>query len=200
VVLARALLRGPDKERPAAPPPDWRVPFGHPTPSRRSCPQCGSELPQDAPEGLCPRCLLQRRLAPSRPSPPPHAPPPTPPAPPPAELAPHFPQLEVLELLGQGGMGAVYKARQVKLDRTVALKVLPPEVGRDPAFAERFTREARALARLNHPSIVTIHDFGESGGLYYFLMEFIDGVNLRQALRAGGLRPPQALALIPQLC
>ena len=97
-------------------------------------------------------------------------------------LAPLLPQLEILELLGQGGMGAVYKARQPSLDRLVAVKILPPEVGRDPAFAERFTREARALARLSHPNIVAVHDFGQSGGLFYFVMEYVDGVNLRQLL------------------
>ena len=78
----------------------------------------------------------------------------------PQELARHFPQLEILELLGAGGMGAVYKARQPGLDRLVALKILPPEVGADPAFAERFTREAQALARLSHPNIVSVYDFG----------------------------------------
>jgi tRNA A-37 threonylcarbamoyl transferase component Bud32 len=121
-------------------------------------------------------------------------------APTPDELAPFFPQLEVLELIGQGGMGAVYKARQTKLDRLVAVKILPPEWGRDPAFAERFTREARALARLNHPHIVAVHDFGETGGLYYLVMEFVDGPNLRQVLEAGRLAPAQALAVIPQMC
>jgi serine/threonine protein kinase len=118
----------------------------------------------------------------------------------PAELARHFPQLAVLELLGQGGMGAVYKARQTKLDRLVAIKVLPPEVARDPAFAERFTREARSLARLNHPNIVTVHDFGDADGLYYFTMEYVDGRNLRDLLLDGPLPAAQALAIVPQLC
>ena len=72
-----------------------------------------------------------------------------------------FPQLEILELLGKGGMGAVYKARQPALDRLVALKILPPRPGSDPGFAERFTREARALARLSHPNIVAVYDFGQ---------------------------------------
>ena len=72
-----------------------------------------------------------------------------------AELAAKFPQLEILELIGKGGMGAVYKARQRQLDRIVALKILPPGIGDDPAFAERFAREAKALAKLNHPGIVT---------------------------------------------
>jgi tRNA A-37 threonylcarbamoyl transferase component Bud32 len=121
-------------------------------------------------------------------------------APDPAELAPHFPQLEILELIGQGGMGAVYKARQLKLDRFVALKVLPQEWGRDPAFAERFQREARALAKLNHPHIVAVHDFGEAGGHFYLLMEFVDGANLRRLLQSGPLEPRLALQVVPQIC
>ena len=72
-------------------------------------------------------------------------------------------------------MGAVYKARQKQLDRLVALKILPPLIGQDEAFAERFMREARSLARLNHPRIVSIHDFGHTeAGLYYFIMEYVD--------------------------
>src|SRR4051812_41660615 len=171
----------------------------------RRCPECGAELPGDAPEGLCPRCLFRRGLRPSagaaegegvataayRSSFT---------APAPAELTAYFPQLEVLELLGQGGMGAVYKARQPTLDRLVALKVLPPEVGRDPAFAERFAREARALARLSHPNIITVYEFGQADGLYYFLMEYLDGLNLRQLLRAGQLQPQEALKIVPQIC
>jgi predicted Ser/Thr protein kinase len=118
----------------------------------------------------------------------------------PEELARHFPNLEIEELLGQGGMGAVYKARQRRLDRLVALKILPPEVAVGPGFAERFTREARALAQLNHPHVVTVYDFGEAGGMYYFLMEFVDGVNLRQMIDRGKLDPREALAIVPQVC
>jgi len=98
-------------------------------------------------------------------------------------------------------MGAVYKARQMELDRMVAVKILPPEVSTDPAFAERFTREARALARLSHPNIVAVYDFGRTGdGLFYFIMEYVDGVNLRQAIQSGGMDPKQALAIVPQIC
>jgi predicted Ser/Thr protein kinase len=121
-------------------------------------------------------------------------------APEPADLAAHFPQLEILSLLGQGGMGAVYMARQRKLDRLVALKVLPAEWGRDPAFAERFQREARALARLNHPNIVAVHDFGEAGRHFFLLMEYVDGANLRRVLQGGPPEPRLALQIIPQIC
>jgi serine/threonine protein kinase len=172
-------------------------------PQALHCPGCQAEVAADAPHGLCPACLFQRIIegrdeaeepAAGR-SPPAGFVPPSP-----AELAKHFPQLEMLTLLGQGGMGAVYKARQTKLDRLVAVKILPPEVARDPAFAERFTREARSLARLNHPHIVTVHDFGDVDGLFYFTMEYVDGRNLRDLLQAGALPAAQALAIIPQLC
>jgi tRNA A-37 threonylcarbamoyl transferase component Bud32 len=116
------------------------------------------------------------------------------------ELATLFPQLEILELIGRGGMGAVYKARQPNLDRSVALKILLPDIGKDPTFAERFSREARALARLNHPHIVSVYDSGHVGGLYFFLMEYVDGVNLRQAIQAEQISPEKALAIVPQIC
>ena len=111
-----------------------------------------------------------------------------------------FPQLEVMEFIGQGGMGAVYKARQKQLDRIVALKVLPPGIGDDPAFAERFTREAKALAKLMHPNIVALFEFGQADGIYYLLMEFVDGVSLGQLLRASRMSAREALAIVPQIC
>jgi serine/threonine protein kinase len=170
------------------------------------CPRCGAELPADSPGGQCPKCLLQAGYeSQAGPSSAYHPTAQSPQAagfaPPPIdELARQFPQLELIELLGQGGMGAVYKARQLGLDRLVALKILPPEVGRDPAFAERFTREARALARLGHPNIVGVYDFGQRDGMFYIVMEYMEGVNLRQAILAGGMSPPQALAIVPQIC
>jgi tRNA A-37 threonylcarbamoyl transferase component Bud32 len=167
------------------------------------CPGCAAELATDAPEGLCPQCLYQGIVEGRAEAEGPAAGR-TPPsgfvAPAATELAPHFPQLEILRLLGQGGMGAVYQARQTKLDRLVAVKILPPEVARDSAFAERFTREAQALARLNHPHIVTVHDFGDVDGLYYFTMEYVDGHNLRDLMQAGPLPAAQVLAIVPQLC
>ncbi len=125
----------------------------------------------------------------------PHSPPPSS-----ADIARHFPQLEVIELLGSGGMGAVYKARQREIDRLVALKILPSDAASDPGFAERFTREARALAKLNHPNIVALYDFGHVNGLHYFIMEYVDGLNLRQLEQAGQLSPREALQIIPQIC
>jgi serine/threonine protein kinase len=119
---------------------------------------------------------------------------------PPEQIAPHFPQLEILKCLGRGGMGVVYKARQKSLNRLVALKLLAPERVQDAKFAERFTREAQALAALNHPNIVTIYDFGQAGGFYYLLMEFVDGLNLRQLLRTRKFTPEEALAIVPPLC
>jgi tRNA A-37 threonylcarbamoyl transferase component Bud32 len=115
-------------------------------------------------------------------------------------VAAAFPHLEILELIGQGGMGFVFKARQPKLDRLVALKILPGTLATDPAFAERFTREGRMLARLNHPNIVIVHDFGQADGFFYLLMEFVDGLNLRQVMQAGRFTPAQALAVVPKIC
>ena len=230
------------------------------------CPECGADLPPSAPRGLCPACLLKRGLetntlgysadaAPAARWTPPTV----------EELSPRFPELEITRLIGRGGMGAVYRARQKNLDRVVALKILPPEIGRDPAFAERFTREAQAMARLNHPHIVTIHAFGQLASppsspasletptsppasletptsppasletptsssaslgartsssapssaaaqnnpspiiprlpeLYYFIMEYVDGMNLRSLLDSGHISPKEALAIVPQIC
>lgn len=111
-----------------------------------------------------------------------------------------FPQLQILGVLGAGGMGAVYKARQPALDRIVALKILPADDSSGTNFAERFNREARALARLNHPNIVTVYEFGQVEGLHFFLMEFVDGANLRQLEKSGRLSPREALQIIPQIC
>jgi len=167
------------------------------TADSKDCPKCGGPIPAEAPQGLCPKCLLSQAAIPTEAGKDDSskAVPPTL-----AELAAAFPQLEILELIGQGGMGFVFKARQPKIERLVALKILPQSLAADPAFAERFTREGRVLARLNHPNIVTIHDFGQANGWFYLLMEFVDGVNLRQAMRTGRFTPAQALAIVPKIC
>ncbi len=154
-------------------------------------------ISEDAPGGLCPSCLMQFVAmstggadfqADDR-------------SPPDLELVrAAFPLLQILELIGQGGMGAVFKARQTKLDRLVALKILPQRLAREPLFAERFEREGRLLARLNHPNIVGVHDFGQANGYYYLMMEYVDGVNLRQALTTGQFTTQQSLSVIPKIC
>src|SRR5262249_336265 len=138
-----------------------------------ACIECASPVDADAPEGLCPSCLLglaasnsPSPLGGTTPLPGAGFVPPTPP-----HLPRCFAGLAILELLGQGGMGAGYKARQPKLDRLVAVKILPPDWGKDRGFADRFEREAKALARLSHPHIVGVHDFGETDGLFYLVME-----------------------------
>ncbi len=116
------------------------------------------------------------------------------------DLSQRFPQLEILHLVGQGGMGSVYCARQKSLNRLVALKVIKPDAQDREKFADRFVREARALAQLNHPNIITVHDFGESDGIYYFIMEYVDGINLRQMIQGERLTPQQALEIVPAVC
>jgi len=162
------------------------------------CAGCAKTVPAGVPLGLCPECLIRSGFntgtapggAPDRRFVPPAL----------DEMRALFPQLEILELIGQGGMGAVYKARQPGLDRLVALKILPAAISGDPGFAERFNREARLLARLQHPRIVTIHDFGVAGDLHYLLMEYVDGPTLRQVQRGGRLTPAQALRIVPEIC
>jgi len=160
------------------------------------CSHCDAPLPEGVPESQCPRCLLAQVIEPTRADgSATFAAPPSP-----EELAPHFPQLDILECLGRGGMGVVYKARQKSLNRLVALKLLAPERADDPAFAARFENEARALAALSHPHIVGVHDFGKAGGYYYLLMEFVDGMNLRQVLQNKRLTPKEALSIVPPVC
>jgi tRNA A-37 threonylcarbamoyl transferase component Bud32 len=163
------------------------------------CPTCGTPIPPDAPEGVCPACAIGRGLGFGSASKL-------------AEdeavfrraemetLAAAFPQFELLELLGRGGMGEVYKARQKKLGRLVAIKILPEPFGKSDEYTERFLREARSLALLNHPNIVTIYDFGDADGLCYFVMEYIDGVDLRRMIEAHTLTPAEALRIVPQIC
>jgi tRNA A-37 threonylcarbamoyl transferase component Bud32 len=169
------------------------------TPVHQNCPRCGQPIPAGSPQGLCPRCLLQGVM--------PSADRPSPTlafveayvAPTVEEVAKLFPLLEVKELIGQGGMGAVYLARQMALDRFVALKLVRPRET-DPTFAERFVREAKAMARLSHPNVVAVYESGEAGGLPYLVMEYVDGVTLRDAMRERKLTPAEALAIVPQIC
>ena len=172
-----------------------------------ACPRCGSKTEARSAQGLCPRCLLA--AASGEPSAGASSPgevvvtgaaPRRPEAPTPEQLAPHFPALEIQSLIAVGGMGAVFRAQQKSLGRPVALKVLHAEIAGEPGFAERFQREARTLASLSHPGLVAVHDFGQAGPFFYFVMELVDGASLRQMIRAKSVEPAAALKLVMQIC
>ena len=100
---------------------------------------------------------------------------------------------EILHLLGAGGMGEVYKARDIRLGRTVAIKVLPPATASNPHALQRLEREARAVSTLNHPHICTLHDMGHHDGMAFLVMEFLDGETVAQRLAKGPLPIEEAL-------
>ena len=107
----------------------------------------------------------------------------------------------VESFLGQGGMGAVYRATQVRLQRPVAIKIMRRDQGRDHGFEDRFRREALAMAKLNHPNIVSVIDYGEAGADYlYIVMELVEGADLMDVIRTGRMTQEMALALLPQIC
>jgi hypothetical protein len=155
------------------------------------CPVCQCARRAD---GTCPACLFAAGLSEEGWV---SMPPATSEPPPIEELRRRLPQFEIMALHGRGGMGAVYRAHQRALGRDVALKILVPN---HPGAAERFATEARALARLSHPGIVTVYDVGRDGELCWLAMEFVDGPTLREAMHAKTLDPIRALALIPTLC
>lgn len=179
-----------------------------------TCSACGHSLSE--PGGPCVYCLLKAGLGTETQNPPDASSPVSPtakrPEPPPFDLLrkAFADEFEILELIGQGGMSAVYKARQPALDRFVAIKILYGDLARETSFTKRFHHEAKTLARLTHPNIVTIYDVGhreiptESGGdaapIFYLVMEFVDGVNLRQTMRSERFTPQQALSIIPKIC
>jgi len=117
-------------------------------------------------------------------------------------VAEKFPDLEILEFVGRGGMGVVYAARQRELGRMVALKVIPEDSERRPEFAERFRREACAMAMLSHPNIVAIHDFGqtETGSWPFILMEYVEGGDLHSILEKGKLPEDEAMIVVMKIC
>ncbi|MEM6469643.1 MAG: serine/threonine-protein kinase [Planctomycetota bacterium] len=157
------------------------------------CPSCGIALESS---GECSACLLQLGMSETEAEGQTDASLPSL-----EELNAQFPQLEVKRLIGRGGMGAVYHARQTSLDRDVALKVIAKEVSSDAAFVERFTREAKTLAKLSHPNIVTIFDFGNtSDGTAFLVLEFVDGINLREAISGGNVGADEALEVVSTIC
>src|SRR5262245_16122548 len=89
--------------------------------------------------------------------------------------APEIPNYQILDVLGSGGAGIVYRARQVSMDRIVAIKILAPHLAKDPNYLDRFFREARAAARLAHPNLIVAHDVGAHNGTYYMVMEYASG-------------------------
>ncbi|MCC6884469.1 MAG: serine/threonine protein kinase [Verrucomicrobiales bacterium] len=121
----------------------------------------------------------------------------------PDELAKLLPAgaYEVTHFLGAGGMGAVYKGLQIRLKRPVAIKIMRRDMGRDQDFEARFEREAQAMAKLNHPNIISVIDFGEAGPDYLFIvMELVDGTDLMDVIRSKQMTQDMALSLLPQIC
>jgi serine/threonine protein kinase len=110
----------------------------------------------------------------------------------------HLGPYEILEPLGAGGMGEVYRARDTRLDRTVAIKVLPAALAADPQLKARFEREARAISALAHPNICTLHDIGEEDGQTFLVMEHLVGQTLAERLKKGALPLEQALEVATQ--
>lgn len=121
-------------------------------------------------------------------------------APYPAEIAPLFPGYEIECLIATGGMGAVYRAVQKSLDRTVAIKILPHEFSKDAAFCEGFEAEAKAMARLNHPNLIGVYDFGEVNGMLYIIMEYVPGKSLFHSAHGTAIDPNEVIRLVTGIC
>jgi eukaryotic-like serine/threonine-protein kinase len=157
---------------------------------RGTCRRCGAPLAGEELAGNCPRCLSALLLSPETPEP--------------AEAAPspilrHLGDYELLEEVARGGMGVVFRARQVSLAREVAVKVLRDAWLATPAEVKRFRAEAASAAKLKHPNIVTVHEVGEEGGQQFFAMDLVRGQNLAEATRAGPLAPRRAAELVTKM-
>jgi len=156
-----------------------------------TCPACGAPLAADAPAGLCPACLLaptveakDRAAAEAAIR---------------AAFAAHVPELALGACIGRGGSGLVFRATDRENELEFAVKVLDPALAREPAFAERFSREAEALARLAHPHIVAVHGHGRAGEHFYLVLEHVEGGSVRQLLARGPLAPKRAVALVSEV-
>src|SRR5688572_27674455 len=147
------------------------------------CKGCGAEIKGDAPFGHCPRCLVELGFGPTadeKPAPVTRS----------AFKIRTFGDYELLEQIGRGGMGVVYKARQISLNRLAALKmVLDSQLG-SPLVVRRFQIEAEAAARLNHPNIVPIFEIGEEEHQHFFSMKLIEGESLSHRMARGEFRGP----------
>ncbi|MEW6027087.1 MAG: protein kinase, partial [Planctomycetota bacterium] len=163
-----------------------------------NCPKCGKEfLAANENDRACPKCLMQFAMEPTQTANQQFSG---------IENEPILPsgaklgQYEIREMLGRGGMGTVYKVFQPMLDRFVAIKVLPAKLSADQEFITRFNREAKALAGLSHQNIVGIYDIAQEGNQFYFVMEFVEGVTVRQLIEERKLPPEEALKIVSQLC
>jgi len=116
------------------------------------------------------------------------------------QLAPLFPAYHIECLIATGGMGAVYRAVQKSLDRTVAIKILPQEFSQDPSFCTIFEAEAKSMARLNHPNLIGVYDFGEVDGMLYIIMEFVPGQSLFHSAHGHAVEPNEVMRLISAVC
>lgn len=121
-------------------------------------------------------------------------------APPISLLAPLFQGYEIKSLIATGGMGAVYLAVQKSLDRDVAIKILPREFGSDAAFCESFEAEAKAMARLNHPNLIGVYDFGEMDGMLFIVMEYVPGQSLFHTTHGIAIEANEAIRLVSGIC
>ena len=163
--------------------------------NKKKCRQCGVVLCARVLSGLCPNCLLKGLKGPAAAGIKTFEPPSV------ESLAKVMRRVELIAFIGRGGMGAVYKGRQFILNRIVAVKVMPPRAADGGSIIDRFQREARLLARLSHPNVVAVYDFGLAGNFPYFVMDFVDGSSLRQMLlKSGPLNPSYAVTLFLQLC
>lgn len=112
------------------------------------------------------------------------------------ELQPHFPAYEINTFIAAGGMGAVYAARQLSLDRPVAIKILPRQFGADPQFRASFESEAKSMARLNHPNLIGVYDFGDADGMLYIIMELVEGKSLHHSAHGRAIDQSEAARLV----
>lgn len=188
--------------------------------TKKTCPDCGIELPPDAPAGVCPKCLLKAGIhgpsAESADDPtlnsdfvaPADSPaiPPTQHSGTPLTSAPqigaklkYFGDYELLDEIARGGMGVVYRARQVRLNRTVALKMILAGQFAGEADVQRFQTEAEAAAQLDHPGIVPIFEVGEHEGHHFFSMSLVEGDSLAARIGDGPLAPKEAAELVRKI-